>query len=82
MLSLFIFIAFFLAVIFRWWWLAPILGSKHMYLFDAVMWTCWAAWQFSQSGPLATLGFIFGILGLWWAYQAGRNYLKFEEVRV
>lgn len=74
------FIVVLLFVMFRWRILEPILGTVKMYLFDAIMWTAYAAWVLANVGPVFWLDYICVGFGVLWAINAGRNYLKYDAI--
>jgi hypothetical protein len=79
---LLVWIAAFFIMWFRWKLFSPLLGTVRMYLFDALMWTCWSAYEFTQvSGPLGALAVIFGLFFAYSAISSGRTYLKLDEAQ-
>lgn len=78
MLILWIFILVFM--VFRWRILSPSIGILNMYLFDAAMWTVWAAYSISQPGPLPWLAYACGGLYIFWAILAVRNYARLNKI--
>lgn len=75
-----IWIAIFVFMLFRWKWLEPVLGTVKMHLFDALMWTAWAAYVFATPAPIFWLNAIFGMLYILFAVSSGRKYLKLDEI--
>lgn len=77
-----LFIALFILVVFRWQLLEKRIGTVRMFLLDAIMWTCWAAYLFAHPGPIWSgwLDYGCGMLSVLWAIGAGRNYLKYDAI--
>lgn len=71
----------FVLMIFRWPILERFIGTIRMFLFDAIMWTIWAAINFAQPQPYPVLSFAMGCLCLWWSISSGRKYLKYDAMR-
>jgi hypothetical protein len=80
-------LAIFMFVLFRWFILHRLLGTKRMFLFDAVMWTVIAASNFAavhfdstfngwSAANLAMTG-----LCIWWAHGAAKRFLMFDELQ-
>jgi Na+/melibiose symporter-like transporter len=69
-------------MIFRWPILSRFLGTINMFLFDAAMWTVWAAINFAQPmKAYPAINYICGGLCIVWAIQAGRKYQKYSEIQ-
>ncbi len=77
----FIWIAIFLFFLFRWPLLVRFLGTVRMFLFDAVLWTIYAAYMLANPGHILWLGYLACGLGFLWAFQAARKYLKYSEIQ-
>jgi len=78
-----LFILICVLVLFRWYIFGRFLGVKNMYLFDAVMFVAIAASNFAAkaSGDVWQLvNYACGCLCIYWSYQAGKQYLHFDEV--
>lgn len=73
-------LAFLLLIFFRWPILERFIGTKLMYLFDAFMFTVFAAMNFGQPSPWPWLGYFVAIVCTWLAISAGRNYLKLDAI--
>ena len=72
-----------LLLVFRWPILKRFIGTVRMYLFDALMFTGFAAVNFAQpgSGNWRWLGFIVGGFCVYWAIDSGRKYLMYDAVQ-
>lgn len=61
--------------------LTPVIGPIRMWLFDAIMWTFLAATCFANPGPWMWFSYGAGCLDILFAIQAGRTYLKCDEIQ-
>ncbi len=68
-------------LVFRWPLLERFIGTIRMFLFDAIMFTFFAAMNFAQPQPYPWLSYIVGCLSIYWAFSAGRNYLKYDAIQ-
>jgi hypothetical protein len=78
-------LAVFFLVFFRWVLFQRFLGAKRMHLFDAIMWTAIAAFNFSAIKLAALDGWgvvnlLMTGLCLFWAYGAGKRFLNYDEL--
>lgn len=74
----------FVLVLFRWFILHRFLGTKRMHLFDAIMFTAFAAQNFAAVHFAALDGWGIANLAmmglcLWWAHAAGTRFLNFDS---
>jgi succinate-acetate transporter protein len=69
----------FLALIFRWTVLEPLIGRKRMYLLDAVLFTVLTAMNFANPGTPPVVGYVVGIITAFIAISSGRAYQKFDN---
>lgn len=72
-------------VFFRWFLFQRFLGTKRMFLFDAVMWTAIAAWNltavnFAALNGWGVVNLLMTGLCLWWAWLASKRFLNFDEL--
>ena len=75
----------FVLVLFRWPILSRFIGIKRMHLFDAVMFTAFAAQQLAAAhlnafDGLSVLNLAVMGLCIWWARSAARRFLTFDEL--
>lgn len=70
-----------IALGFRWPILERFIGTIRMFLFDAIMFTIFAAVNLSSPGPIPWLGYVVGCLCIFWGIQAGRKYLMYSEIQ-
>ena len=76
----------FVLVSFRWPILSRFIGIKRMHLFDAVMFTAFAAQNLAAAhlnafDGLSVLNLAVMGLCIWWARSAARRFLTFDELQ-
>ena len=75
-------ILFLILFLFRGRILIPIIGRVRMFMFDAVMWTIWAAVTFATPAiGLEWLSYVCGVLYVFFAFSAARTYVTLSEAQ-
>ena len=68
-------------LVFRWKLLGAVIGTKYMYLFDALMFTVLAASNFAEPWPTAPwLGYMVAGLCVFWGIVAARKFLALDAL--
>ena len=69
-------------LVFRWHILERFVGTKRMLLFDALMYTVFAAANFAtqQVGGWMWFSYAVGVACIYWAYKSGKLFLKYDEL--
>lgn len=72
-------ICIFLVIMFRWWALESLIGTRRMFLLDAVLFTIGAAMMFARPGEWLVVSYLVGIGCIYIVLYSGLHYLRFNE---